>query len=309
MQISIDSHSGFCFGVTRAIKTAEEELRHGALYCLGDIVHNGQEVQRLEGLGLQTIDYDDLRALPPRSRVLFRAHGEPPSTYWIADQRGIEVVDATCPVVKKLQERIRACYEAHKNDSPLPPQIVIYGQAGHAEVIGLQGQTNNTAVVIESAGQLDRLDFSRPVYLFSQTTKSVDGFNALVEAIEARRSSLRHDVMMSSQEENSVPFEYHDTICRNVANRVEELQAFARANDIVLFVGGTKSSNAKVLYNHCREANPDTFFISSPDELEEKLSPFNFHLSTLKVGICGATSTPLWLMQKVRDKLSLIPSL
>ncbi len=301
MTISIDSHSGFCFGVTRAIEAAESELANGPLYCLGDIVHNGQEVKRLEIKGLQTIDYDDLRTLPSHSRVLLRAHGEPPSTYWIAQQRGIEIIDATCPVVKKLQDRIRACYEAHKNDEPQPPQIVIYGKPGHAEVIGLQGQTNNTAIVIESAEQLDRLDFTRPIYLFSQTTKSVDGFNALVEAIKTR------NIEISKYRNIEIPFEYHDTICRNVANRVAELQAFARANDIVIFVGGSKSSNARVLYEKCVEANPNTLFISSPDELEEKLSTFNFQLSTLKVGICGATSTPLWLMQQVRDKLALIP--
>jgi 4-hydroxy-3-methylbut-2-enyl diphosphate reductase IspH len=175
---------------------------------LGDIVHNGQEVRRLEGLGLQTIDYDDLRALPPRSRVLFRAHGEPPSTYWIAQQRGIAVVDATCPVVTKLQERIRACYEAHKNDAPMPPQIVIYGKLGHAEVIGLQGQTNNTAVVIESADQLDRLDFSRPVYLFSQTTKSVEGFNALVEAILQRKRSYSASGLTAQQSNSEAVCEF-----------------------------------------------------------------------------------------------------
>lgn len=291
MSITIDEHSGFCFGVTRAIKAAESELEKGSLYCLGDIVHNGQEVARLEMKGLATIDYDDLRTLPAHSRVLLRAHGEPPSTYWIAQQRGIEIIDATCPVVKKLQDRIKACYETHKNDEALPPQIVIYGKPGHAEVIGLQGQTNNTAIVIESVDQLDRIDFTRPIYLFSQTTKSVEGFQELVEKI----STCRHDVMSSCR------FEYHDTICRNVANRVAQLQEFARANDIVLFVGGTKSSNAKVLYKNCVEANPNTIFISSPDEVDK------IDLSTLKVGICGATSTPLWLMEQVRDKLSRNP--
>ena len=304
MLITIDSNSGFCFGVTRAIKASESELQNGALYCLGDIVHNGQEVARLEQMGLQTIDYDDLRTLPSHSRVLLRAHGEPPSTYWIAQQRGIEIIDATCPVVKKLQDRIRACYEQHKNDESLPPQIVIYGKPGHAEVIGLQGQTNNTAIVIENTEQLDLLDFTRPIYLFSQTTKSVEGFRSLVEAIEARRSSSQNHEITRSREDHPAPFEYHDTICRNVANRVKELQDFARSNDIVFFVGGTKSSNARVLYNNCIEANPNTFFISSPDEVEEKLSIFNSQLSTLKVGICGATSTPLWLMEKVRDKLA-----
>lgn len=309
MQISIDQHSGFCFGVTRAIEAAESELANGPLYCLGDIVHNGQEVARLENKGLQTIDYDDLRTLPSHSRVLLRAHGEPPSTYWIAQQRGIEIIDATCPVVKKLQDRIRACYETHKNDEPQPPQIVIYGKPGHAEVIGLQGQTNNTAVVIENETQLDRLDFSRPIYLFSQTTKSVEGFNHLVEAILQRKRSYS----VSGLTDEAVPtaersFEYHDTICRNVANRVAELQAFSRENDIVLFVGGAKSSNAKVLFQKCVEANPNTLFISSPDELEEALEQSGLAgKADLKVGICGATSTPLWLMQKVRDKLSLIP--
>ena len=293
MTISIDTNSGFCFGVTRAITAAENELEKGSLCCLGDIVHNGQEVARLEAKGLATIDYDDLRTLPSHSRVLLRAHGEPPSTYWIAQQRGIEIIDATCPVVKKLQDRIRSCYEQHKNDEPVPPQIVIYGKAGHAEVIGLQGQTNNTAIVIESPEQLDRIDFTRPIYLFSQTTKSVEGFHALVEAIQSQISNLQSPIAL----------EAHDTICRSVANRVKELQAFARANDIVIFVGGTKSSNARVLYKQCVEANPNTFFVSSPDEIKDKLSTFNFQLSTLKVGICGATSTPLWLMEQCKKQI------
>ena len=292
MICTIDSNSGFCFGVTRAIKTAEEELRKGALCCLGDIVHNGQEVARLEGLGLQTIDNDDLRSLPPHSRVLLRAHGEPPSTYWIAEQRGIEVIDATCPVVKKLQDRIRACYELHKNDESVPPQIVIYGKRGHAEVIGLQGQTNNTAIVIEHEEELDQLDFSRPIYLFSQTTKSVEGFQSLVEAIKSQISNLKSQIAL----------EAHDTICRSVANRVAQLQAFAKAQDLVIFVGGGKSSNAKVLYGHCVEANPNTIFLSSPEELTEEL--IQQCRATEYVGICGATSTPLWLMEKVRDQLT-----
>ena len=293
MVISIDSNSGFCFGVTSAIRTAENELQKGSLYCLGDIVHNGQEVARLEKKGLSTIDYDDLRTLPPHSRVLLRAHGEPPSTYWIAQQRGIEIIDATCPVVKKLQDRIRACYEAHKNDENLPPQIVIYGKPGHAEVIGLQGQTNDTALVIESAEQLDRLDFSRPIYLFSQTTKSVEGFNRLVEAIKLKIEDLRL----------KISFEYHDTICRNVANRVAQLQAFARSNDLVIFVGGSKSSNAKVLYQHCLEANPNTLFVSSADELNNLTTKWSDSEAGLRIGICGATSTPLWLMEKVKEEI------
>ena len=297
MLITIDTNSGFCFGVTRAIEAAENELQKGTLCCLGDIVHNGQEVKRLELLGLQTIDYDDLRTLPSHSRVLLRAHGEPPSTYWIAQQRGIEIIDATCPVVKKLQDRIRACYEKHRNDEPLPPQIIIYGQPGHAEVIGLQGQTNNTAIVIESIDQLDRIDFTRPVYLFSQTTKSVEGFHALVDAIKS---------LISNHKSQIVP-EVHDTICRSVANRVAQLQDFARANDLVIFVGGAKSSNARVLYNHCKEANGNTFFVSNADDVENFKFEIINHKSTnpdLKIGICGATSTPLWLMKQVRDKLT-----
>ena len=295
MSIDIDTNSGFCFGVTRAIQAAESELQKGALCCLGDIVHNGQEVKRLELLGLQTIDYDDLRTLPAHSRVLLRAHGEPPSTYWIAQQRGIEIIDATCPVVKKLQDRIRACYEQHRNDEALPPQIIIYGQPGHAEVIGLQGQTNNTAIVIESVDQLDRIDFTRPIYLFSQTTKSVEGFQALVDEIKSA---------ISNQQSAIVP-EVHDTICRNVANRVAQLQDFARANDLVIFVGGAKSSNARVLYKNCVEVNPNTIFISSPEEITHSLiHSFTHSSADLKVGICGATSTPRWLMKQVRDKLT-----
>ena len=295
MIVTIDAHSGFCFGVTRAITAAESELSKGPLCCLGDIVHNGQEVARLEALGLRTIDYDDLRTLH-HARVLLRAHGEPPSTYWIAQQRGCEIIDATCPVVKKLQDRIRECYETHRNDETLPPQIVIYGQPGHAEVIGLQGQTHNTAIVIENTDQLDRLDFSRPIYLFSQTTKSVEGFQALVEAIQLKikNSKLR------------INFEYHDTICRSVANRVAQLQEFARANDLVIFVGGSKSSNAKVLYKHCAEANPNTIFISSPDEVDALIANHQLQITNpdTKVGICGATSTPQWLMERVSERLS-----
>ena len=330
MSISIDPHSGFCFGVTRAIQAAESELQNGALCCLGDIVHNGQEVKRLELMGLATIDNDDLRTLPRGSRVLLRAHGEPPSTYWIAQQRGITIIDATCPVVKKLQDRIRACYEQHKNDEALPPQIVIYGKPGHAEVIGLQGQTNNTAVVIESVDQLDRLDFTRPIYLFSQTTKSVEGFKELVASIKEKLSISPQDGLGHTWERSvsatvcqaKPVFEYHDTICRNVANRVEQLQAFARANDLVIFVGGTKSSNARVLFNKCLEANPNTIFISSPDEINSLTAQRSFSAAVCqcnglsgeaglittnpdtKVGICGATSTPLWLMEAVSERLS-----
>ena len=292
MIVSIDNNSGFCFGVTSAIEKAEEELAKGQLFCLGDIVHNGQEVKRLELLGLETIDYDDLRTLH-NIRVLLRAHGEPPSTYHIARNNGIEIIDATCPVVKKLQERIRKTYLEHRD-----AQIVIYGKAGHAEVIGLQGQTNNTAIIIESEKDLDKIELNRDIYLFSQTTMSVEGFAALQEAIKSQITNHKSQIVLQA----------HNTICRNVANRVEKLKAFAAEQDLVLFVGGRKSSNAKVLFEHCREANPNTFFIENAADLQENLSPITSNLSpSTKVGICGATSTPQWLMQEVADSLLATP--
>ncbi len=276
--------------MTGAIRRAENELQQtGQLYCLGDIVHNGQEVQRLEHLGLETIDYDDLRTIH-HARVLLRAHGEPPSTYWIAKQNGNTIIDGTCPVVKRLQERIAATYNAHKHDEPRV-QIVIFGKRGHAEVIGLQGQTNNTAIVIEKPEEAEALDFSRPIYLFSQTTKSVEDFHKLVEKIQLKIKNY----------ESTIPFEYFDTICRAVANRVEQLKQFAREQDIVLFVGGTKSSNAAVLFGHCKEANERCYFLTAPDDLKDEL--IDECRQADKVGICGATSTPLWLMEQVRDKL------
>ena len=286
MKVTIDENSGFCFGVTTAIETAERELQKGQLFCLGDIVHNGQEVERLDKLGLETIDYDDLRTLH-NVRVLFRAHGEPPSTYMIARQNGIEVIDASCPVVIKLQKRIRETYLQHHGTGV---QIVIFGKKGHAEVIGLEGQTNNTAIVIESIHDLDRLDFSRPIYLFSQTTKSVEEFQQIVNEIKARRRGGEENI-----------FEYHDTICRNVANRVKKLQEFARSNNVVVFVGGKKSSNAKVLYNNCLEVNSSTVFVSSPEDLTAEILALCHKAD--KVGICGATSTPKWLMERVKLKI------
>lgn len=286
MKVTIDENSGFCFGVTTAIETAERELQKGQLFCLGDIVHNGQEVERLDKLGLETIDYDDLRTLH-NVRVLLRAHGEPPSTYHIARRNNIEIIDASCPVVLHLQKRIRETYLKHHGTDA---QIVIFGQKGHAEVIGLEGQTNNTAIVIESIKDLDKLDYTKSIYLFSQTTKSVEEFEAIVKAIEEMR-----------QESEKSVFEYHDTICRNVANRVKRLQDFARSNDVVIFVGGKKSSNAKVLYNHCMEVNSCTIFVSSVEDLTPEIMEQCHKVE--KVGICGATSTPKWLMEQIRCSL------
>ena len=290
MTVSIDEYSGFCFGVTAAINAAERELQAGPLFCLGDIVHNGQEVERLDKLGLVTIDYDDLRTLH-NVRVLLRAHGEPPSTYRIAQQNNIEIIDASCPVVLKLQKRIRETYLAHMDEDA---QIVIFGQKGHAEVIGLEGQTNNTAIVVESVKDLDALDYTKSIYLFSQTTKSVEGFREIVGAIESKR-------LENATHSREVVFEYHDTICRNVANRVKRLQDFARSNDVVIFVGGKKSSNAKVLYNHCLEVNSSTVFVSSVDDLTDEMVR-DCH-SVERVGICGATSTPKWLMERIKLKI------
>lgn len=276
---------------------AERELQKGQLFCLGDIVHNGQEVQRLEQLGLETIDYDDLRTLH-NVRVLFRAHGEPPSTYSIAQRNGIEIIDASCPVVLKLQKRIRDTYQIlHGKNTGA--QIVIFGKKGHAEVIGLEGQTNNTAIVIEGINDLHKLDYTKPIYLFSQTTKSVDEFQQIVKEIEELRLAVgKRDMGIDSQD---VAFEYHDTICRNVANRVKKLQDFARSNDVVIFVGGQKSSNAKVLYNHCLEVNSCTIFVSSMEDLTPEILQ-RCH-DAERVGICGATSTPKWLMQQIKSRL------
>lgn len=295
MKITIDENSGFCFGVTTAIETAERELQKGQLFCLGDIVHNGQEVERLDKLGLETIDYDDLRTLH-NVRVLLRAHGEPPSTYHIARRNNIEIIDASCPVVLHLQKRIRETYLKHHGTDA---QIVIFGQKGHAEVIGLEGQTNNTAIVIESIKDLDKLDYTKSIYLFSQTTKSVEEFHGIVEEIKKRKLGIESlDSGLGTQD---TIFEYHDTICRNVANRVKRLQDFARSNDVVIFVGGKKSSNAKVLYNHCMEVNSCTIFVSSVEDLTPEIMEQCHKVE--KVGICGATSTPKWLMEQIRCSL------
>lgn len=279
MEITIDENSGFCFGVTSAIERAEKELEHGPLYCLGDIVHNGQEVERLEKMGLTTIDYDDLRTLRS-GRVLLRAHGEPPQTYRIAEDNGLTIIDATCPVVHQLQQRILHTYlQEHCT-------IVIYGQKGHAEVIGLQGQTMGTALIIEHAEEAQQLDFEHDIHLFSQTTKAEEDFNHIAQFIEQRM-------------QNGARLYVHNTICRNVANRVARLQDFARAQDMILFVGGKKSSNAKVLFQHCLQANPRSYFISDEKDLDMSFD------GVQKVGICGATSTPKWLMERVRDAIRL----
>jgi len=277
-RVEIDADSGFCFGVTRAISKAEEELsRSGRLYCLGDIVHNSDEVDRLRRQGLETISHEQMAGLR-NVTVLLRAHGEPPSTYELARRNNIEIIDATCPVVLRLQQRIKEAY-----DSPGHPQIVIYGKPGHAEVNGLLGQTDGNAIVVETEADLEGVSPDRPTRLYSQTTKSVDGLRHMEQAIELRMTP-------------GVEFRSFDTICRSVANRVDKLRDFARSHDVIIFVAGRKSSNGRFLYEKCKAENPRTHFISTAAEL-----PASFGLDVESIGICGATSTPRWLMEQVRD--------
>jgi 4-hydroxy-3-methylbut-2-enyl diphosphate reductase len=275
LQVVIDSSSGFCFGVVYAIEMAEEILdEQGYLYCLGDIVHNDEEVKRLEAKGLRVINHDDLKQLR-NERVLIRAHGEPPSTYQLALQNNIELIDASCPVVLKLQNRIKNSHD--KNE-----QIYIYGKHGHAEVVGLLGQTNNKAVVFQDLTELDTASLPERITLYSQTTKSTDKFYEITGKLA----------------EAGVQVAANDTICRQVSNRDKELRIFARQFDKVIFVSGSKSSNGKVLYKVCKDTNPNTFFVSRVDDLQPGwFSPND------QVGICGATSTPMWLMEAVRDHL------
>ncbi len=279
MKITIDQSSGFCFGVVRAISTAEEQLTiHQPLYCLGDIVHNGQEVNRLAEKGLITINHSQLDTIHDTT-VLLRAHGEPPSTYQTAEKNNIRIIDATCPVVLQLQQKIKRAYRESPN-----AQIVIYGKKGHAEVIGLQGQTDNTAIVVENIDDVAQLDFSRPIILFSQTTKSIAQFNEIVERI----SQLA-----------TCDFKYHDTICRQVANRIPNIREFAKKYDIIIFVSGQKSSNGKILFQECLAENPNTHLVSDTDQLQHE-----WFTNVDSVGICGATSTPKWLMEKIANQIS-----
>ena len=278
--IEIDEGSGFCFGVTTAIKKAEEELSRGTqLYCLGDIVHNGMECERLKRLGLVTINHEEMSNLH-NATVLLRAHGEPPATYRLADTNNIEIIDATCPVVLQLQRRIKAQYES------LPEsQIVIFGKNGHAEVLGLVGQTQGHAIVIEKYDDAMMLDLTRDIYLYSQTTKSLDEFHRIIEYIQQHISP-------------NATFKSFDTICRQVANRMPNIKAFASRHDLVLFVCGHKSSNGKVLYGECKSVNPNSYQIEGPEEINPSwLKGVN------TVGICGATSTPKWLMEQCRDAI------
>lgn len=283
MKVTIDSHSGFCAGVVRAISEAETAIeKWGSVSCLGDIVHNRIEVQRLEAMGLRTINHDGIKELTVGSHMLIRAHGEPPTTYALAKSVGVEVIDATCPVVAALQRRVQRAYKAMKQCGG---QLVILGKHGHAEVVGLIGQVGGDAVVIESEAEVDAIDFSRPVYLLSQTTQSVALFERLCKIIEDR---LTDGATLTAD----------DTICRRVSSREEHLKTFAKSHDIVIFVCGRKSSNGKVLYNICLEENPRSYNIEEASELQTE-----WFTDAQTVGVCGATSTPLWLMESVAKQI------
>lgn len=291
LQIEIDDNAGFCFGVVKAIGTAEEELaRTGTLYCLGDIVHNNAEVQRLNQKGLQVTDHAQLSSLAGQ-KILIRAHGEPPSTYRRAEELGIRLIDATCPIVLALQQKIRKGYDEMRQLTP-SGQVVIFGKPGHAEVIGLCGQTDNSAIVVSSPDDIEAIDLSRPIRLYSQTTKSKEEYNLLIKNLELRIKSVMREVPEGR-------FVAYDTICNRVANRAVQLEDFARSVDIVLFVSGKGSSNGHYLYEYCKNVQPNTRLVSDIREIEP-----SWFRAVQRVGITGATSTPRWLMESVADAIN-----
>lgn len=283
MEVRIDDNAGYCFGVVKAIGAAEAELAHaGRLYCLGDIVHNSAEVERLKQRGLEVIDHEALGRMATGSKVLIRAHGEPPDTYHTAERLGVQLIDATCPIVLALQARIRQGYEEMRLKGG---QIVLFGKPGHAEVIGLNGQCHGEAVIVSREDELEHIDFSRPIRLYSQTTKSRDEYRRLTANIEARLLQ-------------GADFVAYDTVCNRVANRAKELEGFARSVDVLLFVAGANSSNGRYLYEYCRHVQPRTYLIASADEVcREWLADAG------SVGISGATSTPRWLMEQVKERI------
>tara|TARA_B100000768_G_scaffold175580_1_gene187180 strand:- start:615 stop:1487 length:873 start_codon:yes stop_codon:yes gene_type:complete len=283
MEVNIDKHSGFCFGVVYAIEMAENILeKEDVLYCLGDIVHNNKEVERLNDLGLKIINNDDLKKLS-NCKVLIRAHGEPPSTYNIALENNIQLLDASCPVVLKLQHQIKEGYEDIKK---IDGQVIIFGKEGHAEVTGLLGQTKNDAIIVATVSDLDKIDFSKSIYIYSQTTKSPKSYKVISDIIAER-------VKLADGE--NVKYIVHDTLCRQVSGREPQLKVFSKENDIIIFVSGQKSSNGKMLYQSCKEENPNSYFISDINEINNE-----WFLTASSVGICGATSTPRWLMEQVQ---------
>lgn len=289
MKISIDPHSGFCFGVVKAIAAAEQALQlHHHIYCIGDIVHNNEEVIRLKNMGMNVIDLSQLAHIY-HENILIRAHGEPPSTYALAAKNGNRITDATCTVVLHLQKQVKQGYIHMKS---VQGQVVIFGKKGHAEVIGLVGQTDNTAIVISSIEEIEFLDYNRPMRLYAQTTQNLNTYKLIAEAINQKylHTGTQH-----------ADFIWYDTICRQVSNREESLKTFAEEHDVIIFVCGAKSSNGLVLYEICRSVNPHSYMISSAEKLKSE-----WLLQAQSVGVCGATSTPLWLMQNVADKIALI---
>jgi 4-hydroxy-3-methylbut-2-enyl diphosphate reductase len=287
MEITIDKNSGYCFGVEFAIQMAEDEMQEGDLYCLGDIVHNGMEVKRLNAKGLKIIDREELKEIK-NAKVLIRAHGEPPETYQLALENNIELVDASCPVVLKLQNRVKLAYDRMCD---VDGQIVIYGKNGHAEVIGLTGQTNNEAIIIMDDSDLDKIDFNRPVTLYSQTTKSTAGFYRIRALIEERIKAVKGEFQ-------EIDFNANDSICRQVSNREPQLEKFSQEQDVIIFVSGKKSSNGRALYSVCLNQNSRSYFVENEEEVD-----FTWFKPTDKVGICGATSTPMWLMEQVMNHI------
>ena len=286
MKVTIDKYSGFCFGVVYAIQMAEDILeKEDQLYCLGDIVHNNKEVDRLKNMGLKIINPDDLKDISD-CKVLIRAHGEPPETYAIALKNNIQLLDASCPVVLKLQHQIKEGYEDIKE---IDGQIIIFGKEGHAEVTGLLGQTKNEAIIVTTIDDLEKIDFSKSIYIYSQTTKSPKAYKAINDVIAER-------VKLSAGE--NVKYIVHDTLCRQVSGREPQLKQFSKGNDVIVFVSGQKSSNGKMLYQSCKEENDNSYFISDVDEINTDW--FN---GINSVGICGATSTPRWLMENVQNTI------
>jgi len=286
MQVTIDKYSGFCFGVVYAIQMAEEVLKQeGSLYCLGDIVHNNKEVERLNSLGLKIINHADLGNLSD-CKILIRAHGEPPSTYKLAMKNNIQLLDASCPVVLKLQHQIK---EGHEELKDIDGQVIIFGKEGHAEVTGLVGQTNGDAIIVATVDDLEKIDFSKSISIYSQTTKSPQAFKDITLEIEKRVKFLSN---------SEVKYIVNDTLCRQVSGREPQLKQFSIENDVIIFVSGKKSSNGKMLYKSCKSENPNSYFVSDVDELN---SDWFKHSRT--VGICGATSTPRWLMENVQKQI------
>lgn len=288
MKVVIDGNSGYCFGVEYAIQMAEEEMKNSdVLYCLGDIVHNDKEVERLAKKGLVVISHEDLANLRD-CKVLIRAHGEPPETYQIALKNNIQLIDASCPVVLKLQNRVKNAYDKMKKSEG---QVVIYGKKGHAEVTGLAGQTSGDAIIITSEEDLDKLDFTRPITLFSQTTKNTEGYNRIKSLIEERIKQAKGDV-------GDEDFNPNDSICRQVSSREPQLMRFSKEHDVILFVSGKKSSNGKALYDVCKRMNDRSYFIADEKEIEPE-----WFRDCASVGVCGATSTPMWLMEQVAESV------